>query len=177
MKDQYRRTFLAVRRELMALSNERKRIDARIAKLEPLVEGLRAFYETEAVKKTKSKEQLLGMTDAVRNALEKAATPMSATEIRERMERWGFDFSSYTNPLASIHTILKRLIVSQEIKVVLHARGKKKYRWVTLPDRLMDALSEIGEVAKAIREAKATESRERSIPNYSHEKRIRTANR
>src|SRR5579871_166252 len=46
-----------------------------------------------------------GMTDCIRAILEKAVEPMTASELRERLESIGFDMESYSNPLATIHTV------------------------------------------------------------------------
>jgi hypothetical protein len=52
------------------------------------------------------------ITEAVKLALFSAMAKnetLTPVQIKERAEERGFDFSSYTNPMASIHTILKRL--------------------------------------------------------------------
>jgi hypothetical protein len=52
-----------------------------------------------------------GLTNAIKNVLQVAPTKWhTATSVRDSLVQSGFDFSSYTaNPLASIHSILKRL--------------------------------------------------------------------
>ncbi len=57
-----------------------------------------------------------GMTDCIRAILEKAVEPMTASELRERLESIGFDMESYSNPLATIHTVLRRLTEAGEIE-------------------------------------------------------------
>jgi hypothetical protein len=52
------------------------------------------------------------ITEAVRMALFIArgtGERLTPTDIRQRAEQRGFNFSEYTNPLASIHTILRRM--------------------------------------------------------------------
>jgi hypothetical protein len=52
----------------------------------------------------------LGFTDACRVVLRDAyPARLTAIDVRDALGKRGFDLSSYTNPLASIHTILKRL--------------------------------------------------------------------
>ena len=58
-----------------------------------------------------------GLTDAVRSILAKAREPLTASEIRGRLIEMGFDMKSYSNPLATIHTILRRLTESDEVRV------------------------------------------------------------
>src|ERR1035437_5514839 len=59
----------------------------------------------------------VGMTDAIRTILSKAREPLTAGEIRDRLEDTGFDMKSYSNPLATIHTVLRRLTESEKVDV------------------------------------------------------------
>jgi len=43
----------------------------------------------------------------------------SATDIRNELERLGWDWSKYKNPLSTIHTVLKRLADADAIKRVV----------------------------------------------------------
>jgi len=63
-----------------------------------------------------------GLTDGIRNILAHAAEPLSASEIRDRLAGMGFDMTSYSNPLATIHTILRRLTESDEASVQKHGK-------------------------------------------------------
>jgi hypothetical protein len=47
--------------------------------------------------------------------LRNAADPLTALEIRDRLEAVGIHLDKYSNPLASIHTILKRMHDSGEV--------------------------------------------------------------
>lgn len=54
-----------------------------------------------------------GITDACRAVIIEAAPEyLSAKDIKDRLEKGGFDLSRYENPSASIYTILKRLEAS-----------------------------------------------------------------
>lgn len=57
-----------------------------------------------------------GMTDSIRSILTEAGEPLTASEIRDRLEQKGFDIKSYSNPLANIHTILRRLTESKAVE-------------------------------------------------------------
>ena len=74
----------------------------------------------------------LGFTDAVREAL-KSANPImifSPVLVRDELQKRGFDLTKYRNPLASIHTILKRLRASDEVIAHLdESTGKYLYSW------------------------------------------------
>jgi len=56
------------------------------------------------------------------------------------MEAKGFDFSNYSNPLASVHVVLRRLVKSGKVKSVPQKGGKKAYQWITLVDGFLSAL-------------------------------------
>src|SRR5580704_16286329 len=68
-----------------------------------------------------------GMTDCVRAILKKAVEPLTASEIRESLEVFGFDMKSYSNPLATIHTVLRRLGESGEVETTHEMLSAKKF--------------------------------------------------
>jgi hypothetical protein len=68
-----------------------------------------------------------GMTDCVRALLKKATEPLTASEIRESLEAIGFDMNSYSNPLATIHTVLRRLTESGEVETTHEMLSAKKF--------------------------------------------------
>lgn len=77
----------------------------------------------------------LGLTDAIRRVLQSdPKKPFTATEVRDRLKNAKFDFSSYkTNPLASIHAVLKRL-KPEEVEAT-EIDGVAAWRWVgEVPD-------------------------------------------
>src|SRR5580700_5808640 len=76
-----------------------------------------------------------GFTDSVRNVLRNIPSQaVTARKVRDLLRGAGFDLSSYTNPLASIHTILKRLAEREEV-VAGESNGEVHYRWnATAPE-------------------------------------------
>ena len=50
-----------------------------------------------------------GLTEACRVVLQSAPAPLTAVGIRDRLQQIGFDLDRYANPLAAIHTTLKRM--------------------------------------------------------------------
>lgn len=58
----------------------------------------------------------VGITDAVRYVLDPKER-FSVAEIKSRMEKRGFNFSSYSAPNSSISTILRRLVEAEEAQV------------------------------------------------------------
>ena len=68
-----------------------------------------------------------GMTDCIRAILQRAMEPLTASELRESLESLGFDMSSYSNPLATIHTVLRRLTESGEVETTHEMTSAKKF--------------------------------------------------
>jgi hypothetical protein len=60
-----------------------------------------------------------------------AGGPRAPTDVRQRLHSIGFDLSKYANDLAAIHTILKRLNESGELRVIARGNeaGKHSYLW------------------------------------------------
>jgi hypothetical protein len=71
----------------------------------------------------------LGLTDACRMALKTAGHPLTVNEVRMQLEAMGTNLSHYSNPLAAIHTVLKRLRQSGEARFVPRAHAKPMYAW------------------------------------------------
>lgn len=78
-------------------------------------------------------EDAMGLTDAIREAFKFAHNTNSnllPTEVKGRLELLGYDVSKYGNLMASIHTIIGRLVSQREIKQAgTRADGKACYEW------------------------------------------------
>lgn len=118
----YRRALDAAIQEYERLSRQRAEIDQRLAQLVQTIGNLsRLCNLTPTV--------ALGLTDACRMILKVAGHPLTVAEIRAQLEAMGFDLSKYSNPLASIHTVLKRLCQASEAKFLPRAYDKPLYSW------------------------------------------------
>lgn len=51
----------------------------------------------------------LGLTDTIRRLLRDSYSALSPIDVRDRLVKAGYDFGVQPNPLASIHTTLKRI--------------------------------------------------------------------
>jgi hypothetical protein len=147
----YRRDLQARKRELVSLLTQRQKIDQRMAQLQPVInhlEGLcRELGEKIAHETAGNLELTTGLTDLARATLQEAYMPVSASDLMNRMEGKGFDFSKYSNPLASIHTVLRRLVKSRQVKVVPQKGGKKAYQWITIIENFLTALQTVAKTA------------------------------
>src|SRR5260370_3176966 len=115
----YRAALAAAIKEYEALGRQRREVDDRLAQLGQTIGTLtRLLGLTPTVP--------LGLTDACRMVL-RGGQPMTPVEVRDRLMAIGVDVSKYANDLAAVHTILKRLNGSGELRFVPREPGKHKY--------------------------------------------------
>ena len=120
--DDYRRAFDAACREYEQLNAERTALDKRLVELHQTINSLsRLLGYVPSVP--------WGLTDACRVLLKSAARPMTALDLRDRLQSVGFDLERYANALAAIHTVLKRLTESDEVRFVPRGYAKPAYSW------------------------------------------------
>jgi hypothetical protein len=117
--EDYRRALESATREYEALGATRNAIDTRLAELAQTIGTLSKLIGlTPTVP--------IGLTDAVRLVM-RGGVPMTPIEVRDRLHAIGFDVSKYVNDLAAVHTILKRLNESGELRFVPGTPGKHHY--------------------------------------------------
>ena len=117
--DDYRRALEAATREYEELGARRQAIDKRLAELAQTIGTLSKLIGlTPTVP--------LGLTDAVRMIM-RGGVPMTPIDVRDRLHAIGFDMEKYANDLAAVHTILKRLNESGELRFLPRAPGKHQY--------------------------------------------------
>jgi len=119
--EDYRRALESATREYEDLGATRQAIDKRLAELAQTIGTLSKLIGlTPTVP--------LGLTDAVRLIM-RGGVPMTPVEVRDRLHAIGFDVSKYSNDLAAVHTILKRLNESGELRFIPRSPGKHQYTW------------------------------------------------
>src|SRR5438876_6575245 len=117
--EDYRRALESATREYEELGVKRQAIDKRLAELAQTIGTLSKLIGlTPTVP--------IGLTDAVRLIM-RGGVPMTPVEIRDRLHAIGFDVSKYVNDLAAVHTILKRLNESGELRFIPRAPGRHQY--------------------------------------------------
>ena len=126
---------------------KRQKLDQKIARLQAVVSDLQnlcADLDQKDFKKRVDRvikaDLTVGITESARVILQEAFFPITASDLKEKMEARKLDVSRYSNPLAVIHTVLKRLVQSGEVKVVPRKQGKKAYQWVSTTDKLLSEL-------------------------------------
>jgi hypothetical protein len=111
------------RGEMQHLDEQRAMLAGEILQLEKAVDGLAPLASDRAIAERVNDFLIenateLGLADACREVLKKANRYMTAVDVRDALEAGGFDLSNYSNPLASIHGILKRFDESGEVASV-----------------------------------------------------------
>jgi hypothetical protein len=126
MTNEYRQALQAALREYEELGLKRREIDRRLAELAQTIGTLsRLLGHTPTVP--------MGLTDAIRLVMRGAGLPMTPVEVRDRLRAIGFDVAKYTNDLAAVHTILKRLHDARELQFIRRPDGKQQYAIVRTP--------------------------------------------
>ena len=117
----YRAALDAAVREYETLGREKGAIDDRLAQLGQTIGTLtRLLGLTPTVP--------LGLTDACRMIL-RHGEPLTPVAVRDRLVSIGIDMSKYANDLAAVHTILKRLNSSGELRFIPGTPGSHQYVW------------------------------------------------
>jgi hypothetical protein len=119
-------TIEALNRRELALLEERRKIDARLSQVRTARAALTALESDEPV------EFEGGLAEAIRTALKtNADRSLVPTEVRTIIKALGYDLSAHSNPLASIHSVLKRLAESGEAKTKEWKQqpGTTRYYW------------------------------------------------
>ena len=119
----YRRALATAIREYETLGQQRQDLDKRLAEVAQTIGTLSrlcGFVPTVP----------LGLTDACRLVVRGAGAPVTPTDVRQRLQSIGFDLSKYSNDLAAIHTILKRLNESGELRFVSRGNDLSKHAYI-----------------------------------------------
>ncbi len=122
--DDYRRALATAIREYETLGQQRQDIDKRLAEIMQTIGTLSRLCGLVPTVP-------IGLTDACRLVVRGAGVPVTPADVRQRLQSIGFDLSKYTNDLAAIHTILKRLNESGELRFIPRGNepGKHAYIW------------------------------------------------
>lgn len=82
----------------------------RIAELSTAIQALRQYLglRTEQTNSLSA----IGLTDSCRFVIRESGIPLTASDVRDRLGQNGFPIKNHRNMLASIHSVLKRLVQS-----------------------------------------------------------------
>ena len=125
MKDEYRseaeNAVEEARASLTELFRQREALEIAIARQQRRVAALAALVDESEEGDRILQLELGGLTDSVRSVLRAAgaAGGLTPKEIRSRLIQLYFPVNEYQNFMASLGTVLKRLVKSGEVKRVL----------------------------------------------------------
>ena len=131
----------AAHEELRQLMRQRADIMKRIGTLKQTIAGLANLFGDEILsedllelvdRKTGGRQP--GFTKACRTALMEAQRPLSVREVCERIqERMPAILQRHKDPLASVTTVLNRLVEYGEAQSVVRENGRRAWQWVADP--------------------------------------------
>ena len=117
----------AKERRLMAIE-EQDEAEKQIAQLRQTVAALSALCGEEFVEADE-----FGLTDAIRFVLRtNPGFAFLPQEVKVKLDQMGFKTEKYNNILASIHTVLKRLVLKGEVDDTAMREHKAAYRWTQM---------------------------------------------
>ena len=124
-RDAYMDAFEKAQSDLSEAFKQRDYWTLEVAKLEQLVKSL-AAVSAPAGRAEQIAEQRdeIGVQDVVFTCIRQFGERLSATDVRDRLNLMGYDLTRYSNPLAVIHSAIKRL---SDGKFIEDAVGDGKY--------------------------------------------------
>lgn|GEM_PF-3132528 len=131
----YERALQAAHKELAEIATERAKLDARIIRLTKTIDTLKSLIRGDsedsdeaAVIAALPDIERLGITDAIREIVWNNAAPMTPPQVKDALLLAGFEkLREYSNPLAAVHAVLRRLKESDHLDEIPLADGKKAY--------------------------------------------------
>lgn len=130
----YGKAYEQVSRDLKKALAERDRLDKKITSMRQTLTALAASCEEEGIEVEQSLEaqyllESSPLTEEILGVL-RVVYPHyhRATVIKHKLEQLGHDMAKYTNPLATIHMILKRQIEAGTVEPGTNEAGEKLYR-------------------------------------------------
>jgi hypothetical protein len=129
-RDDYKKALEVARVDLEKLMEYREDVDRKILQLRKSIVALAPLAgENELLEAFQSSIEEVGLTDNCRDVLKANKKPLTAIEVRTQLEALGYKFKS-SNPLATIHAVLKRLVASNQVVTVTTGEGDTAYKWI-----------------------------------------------
>ena len=129
--------------ELRQLMRQRAEVMKRIGTVKQTIVGLANLFGDDVLNEEllelvdrKSNGRQPGFTKACRTVLMEAARPMGAREVCEQIQqRIPPVLLRHKDPLASVTTVLNRLVEYGEAKAVMKENGRRAWEWVADPSQ------------------------------------------
>ena len=104
-----------IEEELEELRKQENQLALRKARL---IESFEALLPLVLPEETQADINSLTLADSIRLVVKCAARPLHIREIRMRLDEMGFKTMKFRNPMASVHTAVKRMIDSKELAYI-----------------------------------------------------------
>jgi chromosome segregation ATPase len=118
------------------LDIEREKLETKILQLQKTIHSLSELVGESHFETAMSRASLLGgaydnlkLAEAVRKVLQSADQYWTPINVRDALVAQRYGLSGYTNALASIHAVLKRIYESGEALRMAGGDSKAMYRW------------------------------------------------
>jgi hypothetical protein len=123
----FRTMLVDVEREIDGLEERRNDLDRAIARLRRIAEWLRHRNRSRrSTAKAKSISQSL--TNHCRAVLRMSGRKgLTPREVKRLLTEGGFGWERFGNPMAAIHTVLKRLVHQQEAVTLIDGLGERRF--------------------------------------------------
>jgi hypothetical protein len=117
--------LLATQKELGETYKKQEELEKKITGLRAIIAAMARMLDEEFVE-----EDAMGLTDAIREAFRSAGISgnLTPTEIKGKLEMMGYDTAKYGNVMASVHTIINRLVNQKEVKEIGKRGDKPAYQ-------------------------------------------------
>ena len=119
-RDELRERLKALESEIPLLAEKINALANLIGDPAMIESGMKDFLDEVAT---------MGLTDAVRAGLKSTHIPRTVIEIRNWLRSRNYDLSKYANEVATLHTVLKRLVENSGEVEEVEKEGRKAYRW------------------------------------------------
>ena len=123
-------------RELQSLQQQRVEIMKRISTVKQTIVGLAAIFgevvpanDLLGMGPRRTRGQQIGLTNACRLALMQSKSPMRSHQVRDSVIAQGLPLAQHKDPIATVTTILNRLVEYGEARAVVQADGKRAWEW------------------------------------------------
>ena len=124
----YKRAVQGLRSDLRELETEEAKLASRLKEIKRRKEKIAETLSNLSF--LLGEETSEGLTDAVRNLF--ASRPevwAQARDVRDGLQKRGVQIDNYAQPLATIHTTLRRLKKRGELESKKNSQGKIIYHW------------------------------------------------
>jgi hypothetical protein len=113
--DRYLQDLRAAEKKLEVLEARREELDLKMAVLRKEIIHLGALTHMDEARDILAD---IGLSEMCETVMRWAGSPLTPVKTKQLLADFGYDIERHSNPLASIHTTLKRMMKAGKLKVV-----------------------------------------------------------